>query len=736
MQRLAILAGVLILAGLEVRASEVSGRVAMPEVCAPEISPAVVSLEPVGGPVLPNASEGNAGEVILVDQRGLQFLPRVQVIALGQKIRFTNSDSETHSVHVVSPGFDFNQVMPAGQSRDWVPEKAGLVRLACDVHSHMRGYIIVSATPWAKACSREGRFRFDAVPEGRYVLNVWHEMGEPLRKEITIARGKDRALGTLTLAAPALPKGAAKSAPVRPWSDVIDRISVTLATSLDAATRPGGFKKARRLAEEAYFGEFEASDMETAVRMHLGFARKGALEDRFFAARAGVREVAEGRQGAEQLADVHRKLLLDLVRTADELNRKGITDRAHLFAERATSLAAPAEGDRHAGLVALARRFERIRALADRGDADEAASTMASAYFAEFEPLERFVATRDPMAVAPLEMTFNTIRGDLSAGLKGPALAARFDGLRREVETALGRSEAKPVGSFGPAFAASLVTILREGIEVILLLTMLVALVAKTGQAGAIRAIRWGVGLAVLASAGTAWGLNHLVASAQGQAREMVEGLVMLAASAVLFYVSYWLISQSESRRWMDFLKRRARRGAELGGLGTLAVTAFLAVYREGAETALMYQAMIGAQGHSQAGLLGLAAGLGIGLVLLAGIALLVRATSVRLPLRLFFQVSGFVLFAMAVVFAGNGVFELQSSGILKITPMNGLSWLGNGVPALGLYPTVQTLSVQALLLAGAGLALVLMLTGEEAPASPASKPTSLGPRPTAGAGA
>ena len=91
----------------------------------------------------------------------------------------------------------------------------------------------------------------------------------------------------------------------------------------------------------------------------------------------------------------------------------------------------------------------------------------------------------------------------------------------------------------------------------------------------------------------------------------MVEGLVMLAAAGVLFYVSYWLISQSESKRWMDFLKRQAQRGSSSAGRGTLALTAFLAVYREGAETALMYQAMIGGQGQSRAGLLGLAAGLG-----------------------------------------------------------------------------------------------------------------------------
>ncbi len=111
----------------------------------------------------------------------------------------------------------------------------------------------------------------------------------------------------------------------------------------------------------------------------------------------------------------------------------------------------------------------------------------------------------------------------------------------------------------------------------------------------------------------------------------------------------------------------------------------------------------------------GLAAGLGVGLVLLAGIALVIRAGSVRLPIRAFFKLTGFLLFAMAVVFAGNGINELQVAGILKTTPMH---WLGQGVPILGLHPTVQTLSVQALLLCGAILALVVMLTGETATAA------------------
>jgi high-affinity iron transporter len=126
-----------------------------------------------------------------------------------------------------------------------------------------------------------------------------------------------------------------------------------------------------------------------------------------------------------------------------------------------------------------------------------------------------------------------------------------------------------------------------------------------------------------------------------------------------------------------------------------------------------MYQAMLGSQGQSRAGFVGLAAGLGVGLLMLAVVALVVRATSVRLPLRAFFKVSGAVLFGMAVVFAGNAIFELQQSGLLKTTTLNlggAPDWLGQGIPLLGLYPNVQTLSVQGLLLGGAVLGVGLML--------------------------
>jgi high-affinity iron transporter len=721
----------------------------MPDICSPAVSPAVVYLSPEDGKSVSRERQpvsSVSSEIALVNQRGLQFTPRVQAIVVGQRVRFTNQDGETHNVHIVTPGFAFNHSMAPGGTADFTPDRPGVMILACDIHSHMRGYVVVSPTPWVQVCSRQGRFRLENVPDGRYALTVWHEMGEPLGREIVVSNGKAVALPELVLTGPSNPVGAASGAlPARKWAEVIDRIGVTLRASQDAATRPGELSKARRLADDAYFAEFEASDMETAVRRHLSYARSGELEQQFRQYRAAVRDVAEHRRPAAALDDLSQKLLHDLVIAARELDAKGVTDgsRVDSVATASPDLRPMAmtgtepPKDPRPYLQALRHGFDRVRQEADERGPDDAASELTTVYMTEFEPIERYLYGRSPQSVRPLEVRFNTLRGDLSAGLKGEALAGRVDRLASDVETLVARLEAKPVGTFGTAFVESLITIVREGVEVILVLAMLITLVAKAAPAGtetkdgtshhdanrarAMRAIGYGVALAIVASLGTAAALNLAVASVQGRAREILEGVVMLLAAGVLFYVSYWLVSQAEARRWMDFLKHQARRGLEWGGRGTLGLTAFLAVYREGAETSLMFQALLGSQGQTRPGLLGLAAGFLLGLVILAAIAVLVRATSVRLPLRTFFQFSGWFLFALSIIFAGNGVFELQNAGILITTH---LTWMGNGLPLVGIYPNLQVISVQGFLVAGALLAWAVM------PGAAIAAPKS-GPNPT-----
>jgi len=706
-------------------AGEVTGRVEMPATCSPTVSPAVVHLERVDG--RPQVADADGGtRVALVNQRGLQFEPRVQAIQVGQTVKFTNEDNEAHNVHILTPGVPFNQSMSRGFTADYRAEKPGLLQIVCDIHSHMRGYVLVSPTPYYTVCRDDGRFRLADVPDGRYRLKVWHEMGRGTSREIEVVGGAPVAVGTL--AVESLPRVASgPSAPPLAWPEVIDRIGLLVGEARAVVTKSGGVARARKLVEDAYCEEFEGTDMETAVRRHLGFQRSGEIEGRFRGIRAMAREVGEGKVPAADMADRSRELLLSLVAASQDLNRLGVTDRTKLGSgpDALDAASGGVEGDLKAQERTLAASFDGVATIADSGQAAEAASSMTSAYFDAFEPLERALAARRPQEIRPLEARFAALRGRIGSGMKGEALGVELASLRADVAAAVERSRAG--GAFGPAFVASLVTILREGVEVILLLTMLITLVSKASQPRAMTAIRRGVIAAVGASLITAVGLNLLVATSQGRAREQIEGWVLMLAAGVLFYVSYWLISQAESRRWTDFLKDQVRRGVAADGFGTLGLTAFLAVYREGAETALMYQAMIAGQAGSRLGLAGVGVGILVGLLGLGLIYRAIRSSSRKLPLRSFFQVTGVVLFAMAVVFAGNGVFALQAAGLLKVSP---IGWFGSGLPWLGMHPNVQALSVQGLIVAGALVAVISLASGRRSPDSATEKPG-----PTASAG-
>jgi high-affinity iron transporter len=280
---------------------DVSGRVDMPATCSPTVSPAVVSLERLDGKVVVDG-QGRGASVALVNQRGLQFEPRVQAIQVGQSVRFTNDDNETHNVHILTPGVPFNQSMARGRTVEYVAEKPGLLRLVCDIHSHMRGYVLVSPTPYFAVCRADGRFRLDDVPDGAYRLNVWHEMGRGTSRVIEVKGNEPLVVGSIAVeAAPVVSTG--PGAPVRPWPLVIDQVGILLGEARAAASRPGGGAKGRKLAEEAYWDEFEGSQMETAIRRHLGFQRAGDIEGRFKTYRAMAREVGEGKTTAAAMAD-------------------------------------------------------------------------------------------------------------------------------------------------------------------------------------------------------------------------------------------------------------------------------------------------------------------------------------------------------------------------------------------------------------------------------------------------
>ena len=325
--------------------------------------------------------------------------------------------------------------------------------------------------------------------------------------------------------------------------------------------------------------------------------------------------------------------------------------------------------------------------FARKGQTAEAGDRAFDAYIA-FEPLETPARAKKPGLVATMERYFADFKGAVKRNDIAGAKSSRdaiADGLPSVIDLTQ-----TPSGSW-EAFFQSFLIILREGFEAILVIGAVVAFLLKTGHRERLRSIWLGITLGLVASLATAVVLKTLLA-AMPATREIVEATTMLIAVVVLFSVSYWLISKVEAAKWQRFIREKVTAALEHGGGKALALVAFLAVYREGAETALFYQALF-SEGPNVG--LPLALGIIVGFAALAVIFTLFYRYGVRIPMRPFFTVTSLLLYYMAFVFMGKGIRELQEGNIMRITVIPG----GPHVEAMGIYPSVETLTAQAILI-------------------------------------
>ncbi len=325
--------------------------------------------------------------------------------------------------------------------------------------------------------------------------------------------------------------------------------------------------------------------------------------------------------------------------------------------------------------------------FARRGKVAEAGDRAFDAYIA-FEPLETSARAKKPGLVATMERYFADFKGAVKRNDIAGAKTSRdaiADGLPAVIDLTQ-----QPSTSW-EAFFQSFLIILREGFEAILVLGAVVAFLIKTGHRERLRSIWIGLTLGVLASAATAVVLKTLL-GAMPASRSLVEAITMLVAVAVLFSVSYWLISKVEAAKWQKFIREKVNSALEHGGGKALALVAFLAVYREGAETALFYQALFNSGPNVG---VPLALGILVGLAALAVIFTLFYRYGVRIPMRPFFAVTSILLYYMAFVFMGKGIRELQEANVMPITVIPGAPH----IDAMGIYPSVETLAGQGILL-------------------------------------
>ena len=364
-----------------------------------------------------------------------------------------------------------------------------------------------------------------------------------------------------------------------------------------------------------------------------------------------------------------------------------------LFLATLPALAAdPAPVDMPAVARELAEKGDALVAAYDPAKGAEVRDGFSDLYFDVFEGsgMEQAVGAASPGTKTELESLFGAVIGKAGQGRPKAEIEAAWRTLRDRLHAVAAERAAAGTGPVA-AFVQSFLILLREGVEAMLVITALVAYLRRSQQGDKVKVVWQGAGWALAASFAAAWLLTRVL-NISGQGQEVLEGVVMLFAAVVLFYVSFWLLSKRETANWQAYVKAQVDAAAASGRVWALGLAAFLAVFREGAETVLFYQAlMLSAPGETPA----LAAGFVAAAAALALIYWAMRALSFRLPIKLFFTATAALLFTLAVSFAGKGVLELQEGRLLSITPLD----LVPRIEWLGLFPTAETVAAQMLLL-------------------------------------
>lgn len=340
------------------------------------------------------------------------------------------------------------------------------------------------------------------------------------------------------------------------------------------------------------------------------------------------------------------------------------------------------------------------------GDAESARHRLTEAYLDGFEPLEARLLVTAPELVRRIEDQFLALREARS--MSAPRFETDVDTLLVQLEAV----EARLRGTTSPwsTGLAAFVVVVREGVESVLLVMLLLGLAKRAGAGGDPRAVHIGWGTAIAAGVVT-WLASAAVVALGGGNRELVEGIVALLAVVVLLYAGHFVLARMDAQRRIAALKRRFASISSRRRWWMLFAFSFVAAYREAFEVVLFLRAiLVGSPEGSGA----LAAGAGLGLASCIAIVVLTARVGRRLNATVLLNVGGALLCILAFVLAGKGVRSLQEAGLVGVS-----TFAGPRLDPLGVFPTLQTGAAQV-----AVLAIVVVIT-LLAPRAAKDQPTS-----------
>lgn len=353
------------------------------------------------------------------------------------------------------------------------------------------------------------------------------------------------------------------------------------------------------------------------------------------------------------------------------------------------------------------------------GKGDEGATLVNNAYYQYYEKLgfeKNVMNAISGDRVSQVEYQFKMTRKTMRDGGSDKEIKQLVDDLKswlvKDAATLDGGASGNVNGftklvtsSAGQAF----LILIREGLEALLVVAAVIAYLVKSGNKRFARWIYLGV-VAGLAGSGLVAVLFTFLFGGSGPIQEISEGVCALIATLMLLWTSNWMLNKSSVEAWNNYIRNKTEaavagaqskvesgQGLGLGMIASLAMLSFLAVFREGAETVIFYESIYSMSQDAHGMWVG---GLAAAAVLIV-IFLILRFTSVKIPIGPFFLVTSIVMAALVVIFAGGGIHALIEGDLIEGTYLSTVptnDWIG-------LYPYVETITAQVI----AAIAVVVL---------------------------
>ena len=343
-------------------------------------------------------------------------------------------------------------------------------------------------------------------------------------------------------------------------------------------------------------------------------------------------------------------------------------------------------------------KLDEVISIYNQNDTSQALATARSAYLDSYENIEIPLRPIDPDFTLEMEIKFAELRNLISSNAPPDEIVSKI----AELKSGLDESErfVSGIGVVAPAiaFSSSFSIIFREGLEAALILGAILTYLEASRNEKFKKHVYAGIVLAIALTAVT-WVIAQFIIEISGVQRALIEAIAGIAAVAVLFWVSFWVLNKIETKKWIEFVKAKVWQATTTGSFMVFVLLSFFTVYREGFETVLFYQALFSFAKYMEIYVL---AGLVLGLAVIIAVVFIIRKLGRKLPLRVLFGLTMAVGAFMSITFLGNAVREFQELGWISTTPIyNIVPRLDINVATMtGIHPTVETVVAQVILLA------------------------------------